>query len=155
MAKVPKPEFYNFHDRFFQTRGIVNMNLLQSDVMRGVKHLNEEAYCRLYGSTNGSLFFIGALINLFGRDWLTATRAELTYNQNRSPELRVYTRTGYCLLFKGVSGGFYGEGPRGCHDILKLCGFNKEQCERPFKKETFTASKRDPHKEVTTFLKLK
>lgn len=117
----------------------VKMKELVQDVKRGVKRLSEDAYCPYWGSTTSSLRFFIALRQ--GID-VRAKKAELRYSQKNHFTLFVETFSGYTLMFKGCSGGYYGEGSRGCYDILKACGFSEEQCQRVFEKETFTVTRR-------------
>lgn len=132
---IPQQEYYYL--QFGRPQG-VNLASLQRDINRGVRQLTESAYTISYGSTRGSLNFCLAIIQLFGYDKAKALKAQLTFSETHHFKLRVYMVTGHEVVFEGVSGGYWGEGTRGCHDILKVFGFNKKQCSYPFKKETFT-----------------
>lgn len=137
-----KPYFNYFYldDSGANPVGNVNMKLLQHDIQRGVKRLPEYAYTRNWGSTRGSMQFMNALRRLINVE--NAKRAVLTYSHEHHFVLTIYTTDGYTLVFKGVSGGYTGEGTRGCYDILKVCGFREEQCQKVWKSETFTVFKR-------------
>lgn len=148
MPKIPKPEYYYYSPNIFteaRIRSVVNVNALMQDLQRGVTTLSEEAYCRGWGSTQTSLAFAVALIKVLeqakGQDGVTARRADMTLSDKHHYTLRVTTFSGYDIVFKGVSGGYYGEGTRGAHDILKLFGFNEKQCNRAFEHEQFDVRK--------------
>lgn len=136
----PAGNFFYLEDSTIQnfTR-TVNARAIFNDVQRGVRRLNEEAYCQSYGVTRSSLAFAIIVNQMVG---ITAKRAELTYTPQKHYTLKVFTRSGFEVVFKGVSGGYFGEGARGCYDILKFCGFSEEQCQRVWENENFTVSKR-------------
>jgi hypothetical protein len=115
------------------------LNLINADAKRGVRRLSDEAYCRHYGSTRDSLIF---LLIVSSEMSCEAVRAELTHSAKQHFTLKVHLKTGYTLVFKGVAGGYFGEGSRGCYDILKFCGFNEKQCQKVWTNETFTCSRR-------------
>jgi hypothetical protein len=132
--------FYSLNDRMSDPVGHVKMRQLAYDIQRGVKRLPEDAFVEGWGSTYASLRFMNALRKFINIE--NAHRAELKFNQRNWYTLVIHTRDGFELVFKGVSGGFHGEGPRGCYDILKVCGFNEAQCQKVWTNETFTVIKR-------------
>lgn len=112
MTKPHYGSFFYLNEGSYSTIiGNVRLKALQEDIARGVKRLSEDAYCKNYGSTRGSLQFLTALNRYIN---LTAVRAELRYSQRKHFTLVVKTVNGYELFFKGVSGGYFGEGSRGC-----------------------------------------
>lgn len=117
----------------------VDLSRIDSDVQRGVKRLSESAYCKLYGSTQSSLKFALALKDYLPLD--KAVEAEMTTDKRGIFQLLVTLDTGHQIEFEGVSGGYFGEGTRGSHDILKLCGFSTDQLTIPFSNKTFRVSK--------------
>lgn len=141
-VNVPKQEYY-YLDYYSNTQywNGFKTKTLQADVQRGVTTLSETAYTDGYGSTRGSLCYLLVLFKLFGKQ-LTGTKAQMTVDKRHNYRFRVETAEGFTLVFEGVSAGYYGEGTRGCHDILKALGFSQKQCNYPFQKETFTCSRR-------------
>lgn len=140
---IPKPEYYYLTENAYnpaRVRSMVNLRSLQADIERGVTHLSDHSYCSGYGSTIASLGFAMALKQYFGTQFI-ATNAELTFSNKNHYRLRVDLITGHTILFTGVSGGYYGEGSRGTHDILKLAGFSKKQSENAFAHDNFRVRK--------------
>lgn len=130
--------YLNDDSKRIQFRGVRKITLLR-DLYRGVKFLNEQAYHTGWGSTRASLRFFKYLqkhINV-----TKAYRAKLTLSQKHWYTLKVWTLDGYVMQFKGVSGGYTGEGTRGCYDILKACGFSERQCQQAFREEQFEVRK--------------
>jgi hypothetical protein len=136
----PSFGFYYLGDQHASPVGHVKGRQLAFDIQRGVKRLPEYAYIDSWGSTQSSMRFMNALRNVINVD--LANRAELRYSQRDHFTLMVWTKDGFELVFKGVSGGYHGEGTRGCYDILKVCGFNEAQCQKVWTNETFTVIKR-------------
>ncbi len=142
MYKPGYGDYFYLTESYSYPKGHVQVRVLANDIQTGVKRLAEYAYCSAYGVTRTSMRFMNALIHLLGQEAIQGVKAELAYSQKHHFTLTVHTISGFELVFKGVSGGYYGEGTRGCYDILKVCGFNEKQCQRAFEKETFTASRR-------------
>jgi hypothetical protein len=117
----------------------VRIVTLRRDLNRGVKFLNEKAYHISYGATRSSIRFFAYLSSQI--DVTNVYRAKLTLSQRHWFTLRLWTTDGYLIMLKGVSGGYFGEGTRGCYDILKACGFNERQCWKAFKEEQFEVRK--------------
>jgi hypothetical protein len=142
MTQIYKPHpnqgFFYLNDGQSNPVSHVKSRLLISDIQRGVKRLSESAFLDQWGSTRASMRFMNALRRTID---VTATRAQLKYSQLNHYTLVVYTRSGFELVFKGVSGGYHGEGTRGCYDILKLCGFSETQCQKVWSQQTFTVIK--------------
>lgn len=136
----PHFKFFSLDSQLANPVGHVNWALLKADIARGVVRLPEYAYVASWGSTLGSLRFLNALMRFF--DVTTAHRAKLSYDPRHHYTLSVFLKNGPELVFKGVSGGYYGEGPRGCYDILKACGFSERQCQKVWTNETFLVYKR-------------
>jgi hypothetical protein len=136
----PHFDFYYLNDSHANPVGHVKGRQLALDIQRGVKRLPEYAFVDGWGSTQGSMRFMNALRKFVNVE--LAYRAELRYTQRDHFTLVVWTRDGFELVFKGVSGGYHGEGTRGCYDILKVCGFNEAQCQKVWANETFTVIKR-------------
>lgn len=137
----PHFEYFYLNDHFISNTKYIKIKTrtLKKDIERGVKFLSEWSYCEKWGATPSSLRFLNALkkhINV-----KSAIKAELVYSQKKHWTLYIYTNEGYTLLFKGVSGGYYGQGTRGCYDILKACGFNERQCQKTWKNGTFKVLK--------------
>lgn len=145
MAKTyytPHFEFFYLNENISSHKGYgLRLKTLGRDIERGVRRLSEWAYNPNWGSTRSSMRFLNALIDA-GIDIQNAYRAELRHNQKDWYTLFVYTIDGYTLMFKGVSGGYYGEGTRGCYDILKACGFNEKQCQKVWHNESFKVVKK-------------
>lgn len=137
---IPRRNFYYLDSPLTNPAHHVNWRLLKEDIARGVTRLPEYVYVPGWGSTTASLRFLNALRRFL--DVTKAHRAVLTYSSRHHFTLSVYLKDGPELVFKGVSGGYFGEGTRGCHDILRACGFNDKQCKKPFTLETFTVMKR-------------
>lgn len=138
MTKPSNGGYFYLHDSVrLNPTGYVKIKSIVSDVERGVKRLSEDAYCPSHGVTQTSLRFMTALVGLFGIEPLRAKTAELRYSKKHHFTLVVETVLGFTIVFKGVSGGYYGEGSRGCYDLLKAFGYSDKQCEQVFHKETF------------------
>lgn len=133
-------EFFYLTSSYANPTGHVKVRLLHQDLARGVKRLSEEAYCPNWGSTSTSLRFMNTLLSIFGD--LNVVRAELRYSKAKHFTLVLKTMYEQELIFKGVSGGYYGEGSRGCYDILKACGFSEKQIERVWTSEQFVITRR-------------
>ena len=145
---IPKVEYYYYSENTFtpaRIRSMVNIPLLIEDLKRGVTTLSEDAYCKGWGSTQTSIAFatvlMGVLGSLSGKEGVTAKHAKMTLTKKHHYTLKIETFSGYTLVFKGVSGGYYGEGSRGAHDVLKLFGFDARQCSRVFERENFELRK--------------
>lgn len=141
-TKVPKVEYYYINSHVYtpnRIRSLVNLSALADDIERGVTLLTEDAYTQHYGVTQTSLAFALAVKRYTGEQ--VAKRAVMTYSQKHYYTLRLETFNGFTFVFKGVAGGYYGEGSRGAHDILKLFGFDNRQCSVVFEKEKFELRK--------------
>ncbi|ALA48002.1 hypothetical protein SUNDANCE_186 [Brevibacillus phage Sundance] len=137
---MDKPKyFYLDSSHWEQTQGIKTMTL-RNDLNRGVKILTEWSYTDGWGSTRNSLRFFNVLRKNI--DMNKVYCAKLTYTTLHHYTLSLYHADGYRIILKGVSGGYHGEGTRGCHDVLKACGFNETQCNKAFEYETFKVMKR-------------
>lgn len=132
-------KLYSIDSEHNNRRNGIKTITLKQDISRGVKHLSEWSYAENWGSTRGSLRFINELRKHI--DLSAVHTAKLTYSQGKQFTLWLYTREGFTVHLKGVSGGFFGEGTRGCHDVLKVCGFTQAQCDKAFKHESFTVKK--------------
>lgn len=133
-------DFFSLTSSFANPTGHVKVRLIHQDLARGVKRLSEEAYCPNWGSTSTSLRFMNALLSIFGN--LNVVRAELRYSEAKHFTLVLKTIYDQEIIFKGVSGGYYGEGSRGGYDILKACGFSPKQLERIWTNEKFVITRR-------------
>lgn len=143
-TKIPKPDYYYMTDYSFppnKVRSLVNLQALSRDIQRGVSTLSEHSYCASYGVTQTSIAFALAVRQALGQQNYQARRAEMTYSQQHHYTLRIETFSGYTIVFKGVSGGYYGEGSRGAHDILKAFGFDARQCGKVFERANFELRK--------------
>lgn len=140
-VEFAEPDYFYLTSQLALT-GRMNHKALREDIQRGVKRLTDYSYCKGYGATNTSLFFLNQLRDILGAQNLKGKYAVLELDKNNNPILRVQTTTGFELVFTGLAGGYYGEGSRGCRDILKAVGFSKAQYEKPFKEETFKVIKR-------------
>lgn len=143
-SKIPKPDYYYMSEYSFppnRIRSMVNLQALERDLQRGVSTLSEHSYCAGWGTTQTSIAFAIAVRQALGPQDFKARRAEMLYSKKLHYTLRIETFSGYTIIFKGVSGGFGGEGPRGAHDILKTFGFDERQCSKVFEKETFELRK--------------
>lgn len=137
---MDKPKFFYLDSsNWVNTEGVKTVTL-RNDLNRGVKLLTEWSYVECTGITRNSLRFFNVLRKSI--DMSKIVRAELTFNQRQWYTLWLYHADGYRIMLKGVSGGYYGEGTRGCHDILKACGFSDAQCDKAFKHETFKVMKK-------------
>ena len=136
-----EPEYYALTSNL-ALRGNIALQELQRDIARGVKQLSDSSYCESYGSTNTSLFFLNKLQSILGTHSLQAKFATLEVTKQGNSRLRVQTFSGFELIFTGVAGGYFGEGSRGCRDILKAVGFSENQYNKPFTDETFKVFKR-------------
>lgn len=116
-----------------RTTKFIKRNTLKSDIERGVKFLSERSYSNVCGSTRSSALFCLQLKKHI--DFSLVYRVDLKHNNRHWYTVQLYTKNGYVIQLKGFSFGYYGEGSRGCHAILKECGFNKEQINRIFKHE--------------------
>lgn len=143
-TKMPKVDYYYMSEYSFppnRIRSFVNLQALAKDLQRGVTTLSEEAYCSSYGVTQTSIAFALAVRQALGPEHFQAKRAEMLYSRQRHYTLRIETFSGFIITFKGVSSGYYGEGSRGAHDILKAFGFDARQCNRVFERENFELRK--------------
>lgn len=135
-----KQDFFYINDYTFSNQVVrkeVNLRNLRHDIKRGVMTLSEDAYCRFWGVTHTSIAFALALQQVFNGT-LVGKRAAMKYFEHFNHFiLRVKTTSGHEIVFRGVSSGYYGEGPRGAYDILKTFGFNDRQCKVVFEKENF------------------
>lgn len=133
-------EYYYLESSHADYRGNgLQLTTFLNDVQNGVKRLAEYSYVPYYGTTQGSLRFMNLLRNHID---VRGKSAQLKYTQKKGFSLTVETFSGYELFFKGIGGGYFGEGSRGTYDILKACGFSEEQCSNAFKKEEFRVYKR-------------
>lgn len=132
---ILKNKYYYLYSFSSTSREGIKLKTLKKDLERGVKHINSQAYMTFNtsGITRYDIKFLEQLEKLL---FLNGKSAEMIYQKN-SYKLTVKTHEGYTIVFYGVSGGFYGEGTRGCHDVLKAFGFNEAQCNKPFKHENF------------------
>lgn len=117
----------------------VRIPTLLSDISRGVKLLGDYAYLKQCGGTRGSLRFFNVLSRHL--DMSRVYRATMKYSHRHHYTFTLYTTDGYRVVLKGVSGGYYVEGTRGCHDILKACGFSDRQCNKALHHESFEVRK--------------
>jgi hypothetical protein len=115
---------------FGKTTGLVKKGTLQKDIARGVKFLNEAAYSNIVGATKSSLLFYLEVKKCI--DLSQVYRVELENSTRHWYSLKLYTRDGYTVLFKGLSFGFYGEGSRGTVAVLNDLGFGRKQIKRIF-----------------------
>lgn len=142
---MKRPESPNGRE-YYYLEGVkpvgAHVSELKRDIDRGVKTLKDSAYMISYGATTSSLSFLLVLSNLVGRQNLVASKAELVHKLAMDWRLHVTLTSGHTLIFTGVSGGYFGEGTRGCHDILKFFGFSQKQCTYPFEKQKFTCIKK-------------
>jgi hypothetical protein len=137
MIKVEK--FFYLDSTNYSKRQGIRIPTLKKDLIRGVKNLSEIAYSKHWGSTRGSLRFFNILTKHI--DVTKIHRAIMKYSHKHHYTLFLHSVEGYRIVLKGVSGGYSGEGTRGCHDVLTACGFNAEQCKKAFTKETFEVRK--------------
>lgn len=133
-----KTKYYYLGNR--RNRQGIKLVTFLRDLKRGVKHINSQAY--MVENYSGITQFDMKFLDIASRYlWLNGKRAVMTFSPRQWWTLTVYTHNGYTFIFKGVSAGYYGEGTRGAHDVLKMFGFNAAQCEKAFKHETFTVNR--------------
>lgn len=112
-----------------RTKGFIKRNTLKSDIERGVKFINEQAYSNVCGSTRSSALFmqyVSKFVNLS-----LVYRVDLKYTpQKHWYTVRLFTKNGYVINLKGCSYGYYGEGSRGTWAVLTACGFNPKKFEK-------------------------
>lgn len=113
-----------------RTTKFIKRNTLKSDLQRGVKFLNEQAYSNVSGSTRSSALFCLALKKHL--DFSLVYRVDFKHNTRHWYTVRLFFRNGYVVQLKGFSYGYWGEGSRGSMAILKECGFKDEQIKRIF-----------------------
>lgn len=111
-----------------RTAGFIKRNILKSDIERGVKFINEQAYSNVCGSTRSSALFIQQVAKFV--DLSNVYRVDLKHNNRHWYTVRLFTKTGYVINLKGCSYGYYGEGSRGTWAVLKACGFNPNKFEK-------------------------
>lgn len=115
-----------------RTNGFIKRNILKSDIVRGVKFINEQAYSNVCGSTRSSALFIQQVAKYINLSLVY--RVDLKHNNKHWYTVRLFTKDGYVIQLKGCSYGYYGEGSRGTYAVMKECGFDPKK----FEKRIFT-----------------
>lgn len=136
---LAKSKYYSLDDSYSKRRKGVRVLTLKADLQRGVKRLPEYAYSKQWGSTSGSLRFFNVLMKYI--DVTKVNRAKLKHSLPHHFTMELYHPEGFTIVLKGVSGGYFGEGSRGCHDVLLACGFNQVQANKAFSHEQFEVRK--------------
>lgn len=141
MNQLNQKSYYYLNSHLASPVGQVKTKTIMNDLNRGVTRLTEDAYCKNYGASITSIRFMIALMNIIGHNGMQGVRAELKTANNRST-LTVKTSSNLTIVFLGVSGGYFGEGSKSCHDILKAFGFNEKQSNKPFERDNFLVTRK-------------
>lgn len=96
-------------------------------------HIAEHEIMGEYGSTRLSLAFWNNIKTKLGK----ITHAKMTYSARDHYRFYLRTENDAVIEFRGFAGGYGGEGPSGCYELLIDAGFPEEIARTVFEKETF------------------
>lgn len=117
------------------------MNLKVKKSLEGIdysgSHISEQEYLTECGSTRISLQFWKMVKSRVGN----ITHAKMTFSEKDWYNFYLRTENDAVIQFRGFAGGYGGEGPSGCYEVLKDAGFSEELARTPYNKETFFIAK--------------